>query len=255
MFQGIADALLSGILAALTSWLPMSPEGSFGRLIDGVISYTAFLVPAYAGIMFSVLYRYRERLSKEPLMALRGAETSELQYFVLGFLLTLLLGLPLAKPLTAHNAAFDVFNLILAFLITFFGLTWPGLTVLKGAEDRIPSKPSFLDAVLAGVFQSFSSTGGASRTGLVTLALVLPGHKAENVLEWGFLIAPAYHLIRLLYLGAYEGDTLLGFITAVTAFFVSLGIMEVLVRTAQHLGTRRFLTLFGLIGVLLNLGC
>lgn len=70
----------------------------------------------------------------------------------------------------------------------------------------------------------------------------------------GFLIAPAYHLIRLLYLGAYEGDTLLGFITAVTAFFVSLGIMEVLVRTAQHLGTRRFLTLFGLIGVLLNLG-
>ncbi len=99
MFQGIADALLSGILAALTSWLPMSPpEGSFGRLIDGVISYTAFLVPAYAGIMFSVLYRYRERLSKEPLMALRGgAETSELQYFVLGFLLTLLLGLPLAK--------------------------------------------------------------------------------------------------------------------------------------------------------------
>lgn len=74
MFQGIADALLSGILAALTSWLPMSPpEGSFGRLIDGVISYTAFLVPAYAGIMFSVLYRYRERLSKEPLMAFGGA--------------------------------------------------------------------------------------------------------------------------------------------------------------------------------------
>lgn len=254
MFQGIADALLSGILVALTSWLPLSPEGSFGHLIDGMISYTAFLVPAYAGLMFSVLYRFRERLSKEPLMAFRGVETSELQYFLLGFLLTLLLGLPLAKLLEAHNTIFDVFNLILALLITFFGLTWPKLTVLKGTEDRILPKPSFLDAVLAGVFQSFSSTGGASRAGLATLALILPGHKAKNVLEWGFLIAPAYHIIRLLCLGAYEGDILLGIITAVTAFFVSLGVMEVLVRTAQHLGTKRFLTLFGLIGVLLNLG-
>ncbi|WP_054841548.1 undecaprenyl-diphosphate phosphatase [Thermococcus peptonophilus] len=187
MFQGIADALLSGILVALTSWLPpLSPEGSFGHLIDGMISYTAFLVPAYAGIMFSVLYRYKERLSKEPLMVLRGVETSELQYFVVGVLLTLMLGLPpLAKLLEAHNTVLDVFNLILAVLITFFGLTWPRLTILKGAESKIPSKPSFLDAVLAGVFQSFSSTGGVSRAGLAILALILPGHEAENVLEWG----------------------------------------------------------------------
>ncbi|MBP1912757.1 undecaprenyl-diphosphate phosphatase [Thermococcus stetteri] len=254
MLQGIAEALLSGILAALLSWLPTSPEGTLASHLDKLISYTAFLVPSYAGIMFSVLYRYRERLSKESLMAIRGVQESELQYFILGFFLTLLMGFPLARLLNDDGEVFDVFNLILAVIITLFGLTWPRLAIMRRTESKIPTRPSFLDAVLGGLFQGFSCSGEASRTGLVTLALLLPGHKSENVLEWGFLIAPAYHLTRLLYLGAYSGNTLLGFISAVTAFFVSLVVMEALVRTAHRLGTEKFLTLFGLIGLLLNLG-
>lgn len=62
------------------------------------------------------------------------------------------------------------------------------------------------------------------------LVFVFFGYKVENVFEWGFLIVFVYYLIRLFYFGVYEGDIFLGFIIVVMVFFVSFGIMEVLVR-------------------------
>lgn len=230
MFQGIVDVLFLGILVVFMLWFFMFLEGSFGCFIDGVISYIVFFVFVYVGIMFFVFYCYRERLFKELLMVFWGVEILEFQYFVFGFFLIFLFGFFLVKLLMVYNVVFDVFNLILVFLIIFFGLIWLGFIVFKGVEDRIFFKLSFFDVVFVGVFQSFFFIGGVLRIGFVILVFVFFGYKVENVFEWGFLIVFVYYLIRLFYFGVYEGDIFLGFIIVVMVFFVSFGIMEVLVR-------------------------
>jgi undecaprenyl-diphosphatase len=254
--ENFIDALISGVGIAVVSWLPVNPDRVMEVFMGGVLSYSPYLGSAYLGVMFSVFYRFRKELTEDSLMALRGAPTHRFQYAFFGALFSLFIGFSLETALGENGGAvFDVINLIVSLFIFLLGVSWPKLTLLRSIEERLPSRPSMLDSIVAGVAQGISVPGMLSRTGFVTLGLALPGHEARDIMELGFIIAPAYHFLLLLGIGNCGSSTvILNLTSALAAFFTSLAVMEVLLRVAERLGSSKFLTLFGIIGVLIETG-
>ncbi|GAB6135633.1 undecaprenyl-diphosphate phosphatase [Thermococcus prieurii] len=246
---GLVEALLSGVLVAVASVLPLSPEGSLASLIPG---YSAFLVPAYLGVTFAVFFRYRETYSRLSLQAMRGIYEAELKYLFFVAVFTVLLGFSVSKlACRVSQLEAGVINLIVGIFLLTVALSWPKLALLRGLDERLPEQPSILDSLSSGVLQGLSFLGPLSRTGLVTLGLVLPGHSARKAIQWGFMASPAYFVLRLFLTGTWrpDGPVWIPFSAFLAAFFVTLLGISLLERLAgSH--DRKFLLAFGLIPII-----
>jgi len=243
---GLVEALLSGALVALTSVLPLNPEGAFSSFVQG---YGSFLVPSYLGVLFALLFRYRERYSNLFLKAMRGLYEAELKYLFFATVFTVLLGFSVSKlaPRVSTAGATAV-NLLVGVLLVLSALLWPKLAPLRALDERLPEHPSILDAISSGVLQGLSFLGGLSRTGLVTLGLVLPGHSPRKAVEWGFMVSPAYFVLRLCLLGSWKpsGPPWIPFSAFLVSFIVTLLTISTWEALAEAHG-KRFLLFFGLI--------
>ena len=240
------EAIISGLVVALTSWLPLSPEGNtFPSLLEG---YSHFLVPAYLGVTFAVLFRFREKFSTLLLKAMRGIYEAELKYIALATAFTLFIGLPVSKfscRVSAETSA--LINALVGVAIVLLAVLNPSRNPLRELDSKLPEQPSILDSLSGGILQGFALLGPLTRTGAVTLGLLLPGHSAKKALQWGFMIAPAYFLLRLVELGSWKpnGPVWVPFMAFASAFFGSLLVMTLLERVAERNG-RLFLIFFGL---------
>jgi len=243
------DALISGFLVALASWLPLSPEaGWFPSLVK---DYTLFLVPAYMGTTFAVLFYFRDELSRLFMEVLRGVYRAELKYLLFATVFTALIGIPASK--FSHLIIGEdstLINALIGALIVLTALASPKGNPLRELDRKLPEQPSIVDALSAGILQGLALLGQLTRTGAVTLGLTLPGHSARKVLEWGFLVAPAYFVLRLLQLGNWEPrDQTLSFIAFTSAFFTSLLMLSLLPKLANG-REKLFWVAFGLIPIL-----
>jgi len=245
----LIEALISGLIVALTSWLPLSPEGNtVSSLVGG---YSSFLVPAYLGVTFAVLFRFRERFSTLLLKAMRGVYEAELKYLFFATLFTVLIGLPLSRFSCRVSAEVStVVNALVGVAIVLLAVLNPTKNPLKELDRKLPEQPSILDSLSGGILQGFALLGPLTRTGTVTLGLLLPGHSAKKALQWGFMIAPAYLILRLVQLGSWQSSdpAWVPFTAFASAFFGSLLLMPLLERMAEKNG-RYFLILFGLVAV------
>ncbi|WP_297480861.1 undecaprenyl-diphosphate phosphatase [Thermococcus sp.] len=243
------EALLSGILFALASWLPMNPEGEWVSSL--VRSYHSFLVPAYLGVTFAVMFHYRERFSTLSLKAMRGIYEAELKYLFFATLFTVLIGFPLLEcPIGITGKESAIVNVLIGMLIVLLALNTPKKNPLKELDKKLPEQPSILDALSGGVLQGFALLEGVTRTGIVTLGLLLPGHSGRKALEWGFLISPAYFVLRLLQLGNWEssGPAWIPFLAFLSAFLTTLLLIPLLEKLAER-WEKPFLIAFGLIAI------
>jgi len=245
-----AEALLSGLIVALTSWLPLSPEGTaVSSLVGG---YQSFLVPAYLGVTFAVLFRFRDRLSRLLLEAARGVYEAELKYIFFATLFTIMIGLPVSgfSPRVSAGAS-AALNALVGAAIVLLGLLNPKRNPLRELDRKLPEQPSILDSLSGGILQGLALLGPLTRTGAVTLGLLLPGHSAKKALQWGFMVAPAYLVLRLIQLGGWRSSdpAWVSFTAFASAFFASLVLMRFLEGMAERNG-RSFLILFGSIAVL-----
>jgi len=220
---------LYGLLVAFASWSPLSPE---------VVPVPGELVvPCYLGLTFAVLFHFREKISFLLAAAMAGRFEPELKYLLFTSLFTFLVGFPLSA------LSLRVSELVNVPLGMALALVPRGL--LRAIDD-VPEQPSIVDSLLGGIGQGLSLIGGLSRTGMVTLALLLPGHSAKKALQWSFLVAPAYFLVKLVSIGQWEqAPPMPAFIAFTSAFFGSLLMMTLLERVAER--GRPFLVVFGLI--------
>ena len=244
------EALLSGLMAALTSWFPLSPEGDVASVFVG--DYQSFLVPAYLGITFAVFFHYREKFSRLLIEAIKGIYEAELKYVFFAALFTALIGLPLSKLSWGISAQIaSALNALIGALIVLISLATPRRNPIRELDGKLSEEPSMLDSLSAGILQGVALLGPLTRTGAVTLALLLPGYSAKKALQWSFMVAPAYFVLRLLQFGSWEpeGPVWVPFMALVSAFFGSLMLMSILEFLAEK-RARLTLTAFGIVPVI-----
>lgn len=247
--DSLSSAVLTGIITALASWLPLNPEGS---LFSPLVNQTEFLVPAYLGITFAVLFRYRERFSEMLIKAMKGIYDPELKFIVFAAVFTVTVGYPLERfSCAVSDFSSLIINAGIGVFLILMALLWPKLAILKRIDEKLPEQPSILDALSGGILQGLSVLGTLARTGFVTAGLVVPGHSVKKSLEWGFMVAPAYFVFKLAMIRTWkpDGPAWVPFTAFLLAFVVSLLTMRVLETLAER-NERKFLAIFGLIPIL-----
>lgn len=256
------SSILSGVIVALSSWLPTSPDSyTVVRVLSGVAQgYQEYLVPAYLGVTFAVLFYFKEKIALGSQNALRGRFDSEIKYFAYASIFTILLGYPLVRLTGLEGSRLaDLVNSLLGLLFILAGLFLPRFrSVAQGFEDKMReerSEPTLLDSIISGILQGVSLLGGLSRSGFIILGLTLTGIDVKKALELSFLIAPAYFIMRLASMEGWNPSlpVSLLFTSFLAAFVASLITMKGLIKLSCVLGDKTFLAVFGLIGILIYL--
>lgn len=252
--------LISGMIIALGSWLPVGPEGhSFTALLGAVApSYGDYLVPSYLGVMFATLFYFRELIALGSQNAIKKHLDSDTMYFIYASVFTLLVGYPILKTVSdaVDPGTSDLINAIAGFGLVLVGLL-AGTRVqapLEGIERSIREKKdeaTLVDAVVSGLAQGVALIGGLSRSGFVLLGLASTGMDVKRALELSFLVAPVYLVLKLAFMGGWDPKlpVALLFTAFLAAFVVSLVTMKLLLKLAGAVSRRTFLVSFGLIAI------
>ncbi|ASJ08877.1 bacilysin biosynthesis protein BacA [Thermococcus siculi] len=255
--------LVSGIIVALASWLPIGPEGhAVSGLLESLApSYGDYLVPSYLGIIFAVLFYFKNLIALDTQSAIKGRVSSDLRYFFYASIFTILIGYPVIRGLedAVSPATSDLINAVIGLLLIALGLIYRGrkLAPLEDVEGRIredENEATLLDSIVSGITQGAALIGSVSRSGLVLLGLSSTGIDVKRALELSFLVAPVYFVLKLLFMTWNpELPVSLLFTAFLSAFVVSLITMKLLLKMAEALGRRRFLIVFGSIAVVVYL--
>ncbi len=247
--DSLPSAVLTGIITAMVSWLPLNPEEN---LFSSLVNQSEFLVPVYLGITFSVLFKYREKFSEMLVKVMKGIYDPELKFLVFATIFTITIGYPL-KRFSCEVSDFSslIINAGVGVFLILMALLWPKLAVLKRIDEKLPEQPSILDALSGGILQGFSVLGNLTRTGLVMAGLVVPGHSVKKSLEWGFMVAPAYFIFKLATIKTWKPNEpawipFTAFLLAFASSLITMGILETLAEKNE----RKFLAVFGLIPLL-----
>ncbi len=257
------SSAITGIVVALTSWLPVGPEGgAVSRFLGSVAKgYSNYLVPAYLGVIFAVIFYFRDPIAVGTQRALSRSIGAELKYLFYASLFTLVLG----YPLVAGNWEFldpttsDAVNAAVGAAMILVGLAClvRKRAPLEEVEKRLADgeEPTLLDAVLSGIAQGLAMLGELSATGLVLLVLSLSGMKPKKALKLLFMISPIYMILRLLLLGSWNPamPVYLPFTAFITSFVTAILFMKALMVAGERLSRRTFLTLMGLIPIVVYL--
>jgi undecaprenyl-diphosphatase len=232
---GIFNAIVSGLLVAVSSLLPLSPEGASISSIQG---YSELLVPSYLGVAFGVLFYFREEFSISSLKAMRGVYTAGLKYVVFSTVFMVLLGYPLWRfSFDISETLSSVINLVIGFLIMVLSLG--RFHPLKSLEERLQEEePTLVDALLSGVAQGIAVLGVLSRTGLAIVALMLSPHEPKKVLEWALWMIPIYVFLKLGLIGTWKPvePIWIPFSAFLSAFVTSILMIWVLLSLAERNG-------------------
>lgn len=251
--------LLSGVVVALSSWLPTSPEGySIMRLLESATpAYADYLVPAYLGVTFAVLFYFKEKIALGSQRVLRRSLDSDTKYLLYATLFTVLLGYPLLVGLEGFidSKVADFINALIGFAIFLFALFLGRFhPLLGGTKEKIREEKdgaTFVDSIVSGLLQGGALIGGLSRSGLVFFGLVVTGVTAKKALELSFLIAPVYLILKLAFVTGWDPalPVSLLFTSFISSFVASMVTMKGLLRAVEVLGERTFIAIFGLIPV------
>ena len=259
-----ASPLITGIIVSLASWLPLVPDGSaISRVLGSMVpAYADYLVPAYLGITFAVLFHFQHRIASDVQGVVRGRVSPDIRYFFYASLFTILVGYPILGNMRGtfgpDNSA--LVNAIVGIALVFVGLICGGRTksplekvdvMMRDREDDV----TLLDSIVSGVLQGVSFLGSVSRSGLVLLGLSITGMDVRRALELSFLIAPTYLVMKLLFMGEWEPGLPVGllFTAFLAAFTMSLITMALLLRLSEALGRRLFLVIYGLVAIAIYL--
>jgi undecaprenyl-diphosphatase len=256
--------LVSGIVVALSSWLSISPEGYFvSNLLHSIDpAYVDYLVPAYLGVTFAVLFYFKEKIALGSQNALRKSFDSDTRYLLYAAIFTVLLGYPILTEVrnVIGPRTSDMVNAAIGVVIIVLGLLagTKSEAPFKGLESRIreeKGEATLLDAMISGLSQGITLLGGLSRSGLVLLGLLCTGISVKRALELSFIVAPIYFVMKLAFLGGWEPalPVSLLFTAFLAAFVVSIVTMKALVTLSESIGRRGFLVAFGSVAVVVYL--
>lgn len=253
-----ASSAITGIVMAITSWLPLGTGKALSHFLGAVaLGYEDYMVPSYLGIIFAVIFYFRDLIAVGTQKALRRSFSADLKYFAYASLFTLAVGYPIAAggwDLLGPEAS-DMANALIGALLDLVGvLCWKKRRApLEGVDGRLreEDEPTLLDAIVSGIAQGFAMIGGLSATGLILLTLSGTGIKPKKALELIFMISPVYLTLKLLFLGEWSPamPVYLPFTAFLASFVTSIIFMRLLLAAGGRLGRRTFLTLMGLVPI------
>ncbi len=237
---GFIIALLTGLLTALIVLFPASAV-VFSMDVN-------LLVPAYAGALVALLFYFRELLSKEPIMALKGFSPAQLRYAILATTLTLVLGF--LPRLSGGKVELAIAGIIVALLPAIAY----GFKPLEGLRKTFEEEPTPVDAVSVGIAQALAILFSLPRGGMSALALALSGYDAKRILRFSLQVAPAYLVVEIIRAGQCQPrPKWLGPLTFTSSFFVTFLLVWLLFKLTERLESRTFLAFYGVVGVILYL--
>ncbi|NJE42439.1 undecaprenyl-diphosphate phosphatase [Thermococcus sp. GR6] len=253
--------LISGIIVALSSWFPISPEGYSVNLMLQSIDplYESYLVPAYLGILFAILFHFREKIATGAQKAIRMSIDPDGKFVFYSSLFTVFIGYPVVVglPEILSPKTADIINAIIGLVMITAGLLMARRVSvpLRGVDDCLrehEDEPTLIDSLVVGLAQGISLIGGISRSGLTLTVLLSTGASVKRALELSFLVAPLYLIMRLAFIESWDPDlpVALLFTAFLASFATSILTMNLLLRLAESLNRRTFLILFGSIAVI-----
>ncbi|WP_297420362.1 undecaprenyl-diphosphate phosphatase [Thermococcus sp.] len=257
------SSAITGFIIALASWLPIGPEGAAVSHFIGtaIVNYTDYVVPSYLGVIFAVLFYFRDLIAVGTQKALRKNFSAEARYFAYASLFTLSIGYPIAAGgwNVLNPRASDAVSAIIGAAILLVGiLCWRGKSApLEGMDRKLgdEDEPTLLDGISSGVAQGLAMFGELSATGLVLLVLSAGGIKPRKALELLFMISPVYLILRLLLLREWTPvmPVYLPFTAFLSSFVTAILFMKALLFAGEKLRRRTFLTLMGLVPIVVYL--
>lgn len=242
MFPQLIEAMLSGISSAVVVLFPIS---------TCVVLYrpTEILIPSYAGVMVALLLYFRDVISEEPILAIKGYSWPQLKYLILTTAVTLMLSLFLPGPFSSSTAVATI-GIIIALSLPM-ARRYSFLYRLRASFEE---EPTPVDALTVGLAQVVSALFFLPRSGLVALSLASSRYDAKKILRFSLEVTPVYVLVQILKLGQCQFTSKwIGPAAFASAFFATSLLTWVLFKLTESLETRWFLALYGGIGALIQI--
>jgi len=253
--MGIVDYVtpaVSGIVVALSSLFPISPEGySVLKSLEALTPACGdYIVSAYLGVTFALLFNFRNEIGSGSQRVLRGIPDPDMKYLFYSTIFTLLIGYPLlaGNGITLSPRTADLINAVTGAII----LSLTGRPVGKtewGEEEK-----TLVGSIVSGSLQGGALIGALSRSGLTFLGLLVTGIPVKKSLKLSFLAALTYLVLKLAFVSwQLKPPVPLLFTAFLTAFLTVMVTIKALLRAVDVLGERDFLILFGSVPVIIYL--
>lgn len=179
------EAVLLGLVQGLTEFLPVSSSGhlvllqNYLGIKEGVLTFDVYV---HLGTLFSILVIFKKDIIS--LITNLPASLREIFLIVLAIIPAGLAGVILRDFFAGMYAS----GKIVGWMLLITGL------ILYYAENRTRSsegkkEPSWLDALLIGIAQSFAILPGISRSGSTLSMGLLTGLKRREAARFSFLIS------------------------------------------------------------------
>ena len=267
----ILQAIVLGIVQAITEWLPLSSKTMdalvytvvFGGSPQNVVSVLLFL---HLGTMLAAAIYFRKELIallhhflKAP-TSVRWQSHSKVGFLATAIFMTGVIGVPLlliekfVLPMLDGSALLCVMGA--GLIVTGFLLTSQNRHRWRTVESV-----TWKDGLLTGALQGLAALPGVSRAGSSTTGLIWRGFDAESAFHLSFLLSvPTVFLTEVVFWSAQGGVSAIpiadGLLLAASSFVFGYLTIGVLIKLVQNLNVAwlafvfgMFMLIFGLIGI------
>ncbi|WP_461865135.1 undecaprenyl-diphosphate phosphatase [Thermococcus sp.] len=254
------QAAVMGILHGIAEWLPMSTSGQtmfaavnlFGISPEELYSYSILI---QMGALLALFYKFRYDFGKilMNLLTLRWGEEESFLFY--STLFTIVIGAPLHRLFMEAVSPVnpEIINGLLGIVLIVTGVRMKKsrkapLERAKRGVGGSKEEVTVVDAIIAGVVQGIAFIPGISRSGMTIGALLLLGVDQKKAVRMSFLMA-IFAITGLMFLERESAaqPLPLSLTAVISAFAVSLLMLEIITRLAEKLNFSRFCVLFGAI--------
>jgi len=263
------QAIFIGILQGITEWLPISSSGQVVLFLINLLkippeqaySYSLLL---HLGTLMALLFKFRYDLGRILLKLILFRWEEEERFLFYSTLFTGIIGLPIYKTFKMITSSFngEAINGIIGIALILTGI------ILKKAQEAPLEKlekglkkekedVTIFDAIVAGVAQGIAVIPGISRSGMTIGSLLLLGVRQEKAIKLSFLMAiPAITgalFLELPEISSTSEPLALPLTAVMSAFVVSLLMIEAMLKIARRLDFSKFCIFFGFIALVVSL--
>ena len=188
----ILQAIILGFIQGITEILPISSSAHLiiiPTLLNWQVQSLSFDVFLQAATLLSIIIYFRAKLSTIIKGMFSALKTEQITYRKLGVNL-LLSALPVIPfYLLSKNIIENITNLpaLVIILLILFGIPFIFITQVYQKNNKNITSLSSKNALVIGIFQSFSLISGVSRSGITTIGSLTQGLKKEQAQEYAFL--------------------------------------------------------------------
>ncbi|MEM4633706.1 MAG: undecaprenyl-diphosphate phosphatase [Candidatus Anstonellaceae archaeon] len=260
----IHEALILGLIQALTEWLPLSSKTmvvfTYIKLLGGSPEkILPILIYLHAGTLLASIIYFRKDISNlaTSMIASRKILDGKQGFLASSLLFTGLIGLPL---LAAEKYFFPMFDASALLFLMGAGLVATGflLTTQNKNRWRDSSSANWRDGVVTGALQGLSVLPGVSRAGTTTAALIWRGFDANSAFRLSFLLSIPTVFAAEMLIWAAEGSNWPmpasdGALLILSSFVFGYLTIDSLLKIAQRMNVAWLAFLFGIMMLLFGL--